>query len=289
MDFFTIKGSSTPYRLERDIYERITLKQEPYYKGGKNYAICPGCGNVIQIINLDNNNTSDSHRRLIKTYSRHVEKSIEGLSEYSREKYYTCPFSNPVNFSSTKKRMNDEEENEIINIIKKYSDCLYKMVNGISGIHFSYNKFKEMLENFLSSEGYNYLYINKFNLPYGFLNMQKGINIYKQAIYSEKGLSVEIKNAINEKSIYFHMLNYIIEKKTEEYAEIKFYLRNHKIGQEAGEQSIELVIFESRGNGDNNIIFNKRIEIDMYSFSIIMDETGSIRNIADKVLKKVLK
>lgn len=287
MNFFTIKGSSIPYILNVNIYERMTLKQEPYYKDGNNYAICPGCGNIVQIINLYNNNTLDSNRRVMSTHARHIEKSIEGLAEYSREKYYSCPFSNPVSFTSTQKRINTGEYNEIIDIINKYPDSLYKIINEISGIYFSINKFKEMLGNFISSEGYNYRYINKFNLPYGFLNMQKSINIYKQSIYSEKGLSGEIKNAINEKSTYFHILNDRIEKKIDEYAKIKFHLRNHKINKEAGEQSIELVIFEGTRNEENNIIFNKKILIDMYSFINRLDKIDNIRNITNEVLKRL--
>ncbi len=32
-----------------------------------------------------------------------------------------------------------------------------------------------MLSNFMSMEGYYYRYINKFNLPYSFFNMQKKV------------------------------------------------------------------------------------------------------------------
>jgi hypothetical protein len=286
MDLFTIKGSKTVYNLDVTTYERVTLKQEPYYREGKYYAVCPGCGNTVQIINLYTNNTLDSNKRVVKMHARHCNNYIDGFDPYSEENYNICPFANPLSFGSVQKRVNTSDYNEILDIIKKYPEYLYREINRITGIYFSENKFREMLENFMLCEGYNYKYINKFNLPYGFLNIQKSINIYKQSIYGNKGISGEIKDSINKKSKYFNVLEYKIEKTVPEYAEIKFHFRDHKVNKEAGEQNIELVIFEIGKNKETNEIFKKKIAIDMYSFVNVLNNTNKIRNISNEILNK---
>lgn len=283
MNLFTIKGNeSESYNLDVGTYEKYTLKQEPYYKDGKHYAVCPGCGNTLQIISLYNNNNLDKNKRVVKLHARHCGSSIEGFKKYSDEDYRTCPFSNPLNFTSIQKRVTNNGYNEIVEIIKNYPEYLYREINKITGIYFSENKFKEMLKNFIDYEGYNYKYINKFNLPYGFLNVQKSINIYSQSVFEGTELSIEIKKCINERSNYFNVVNNRISKKTNEYAKIKFHLRDHKISKEDGElvQSIRMVIFEEGSGETTKELFNKRIDMELYSFLSMINKANRIRLIA---------
>ena len=50
-------GVSNPYEINVENFEKLTLKQEPYHKVGKDgvprdFGVCPACDNPIQLIGL---------------------------------------------------------------------------------------------------------------------------------------------------------------------------------------------------------------------------------------------
>ncbi|AFU17041.1 hypothetical protein MC28_C093 (plasmid) [Bacillus thuringiensis MC28] len=262
MNIFKLKTDSNEiFKLTVYNYENQTHKKSPYYdmsgKEGRYYAVCPSCNNPIQIYKLYKDTTEGQG-----LHARHFGKSIRGLAVYNEERYLACELSNPESFGGETKRKNKEKSNELLTLIKEYPDVLFNEIRKISGIGFSYKKFDTMLKHFMKSEGYYYNAINKFNLPYGFLYMQKSINLYRGFLHKYSPHVNEIKEAI-QNSKYHTVIEEEIKKNIEDYAALDFYLTNHSV--KGTEETIELRIVESAEDYEN-IIFRKKIPVDKFSF-----------------------
>ncbi|MEF7638579.1 hypothetical protein [Bacillus thuringiensis] len=262
MDIFKLKTDSNEiFKLTVHNYEHHTHKKSPYYdmsgKEGRYYAVCPSCNNPIQIYNLYKDKTK--RQRL---HARHVGKSIHRLAVYNEERYLACELSNPESFGGETKRKNPKKSNELLTLIKEYPDVLFNEIRKISGIGFSYKKFDIMLKHFMKSEGYYYTAINKFNLPYGFLYMQKSVNLYRGFLHKYSSHANEIKEAI-QNSKYHTVMGEEIKKNIDDFAALDFYLTNHSV--KGTTETIELRIVESAKDYEQ-IIFKKKIPVDKFSF-----------------------
>ncbi|MEK4536350.1 hypothetical protein NST21_13595 [Peribacillus sp. FSL K6-1552] len=248
------------------------------------FAVCPACNNPIRIISLYVDKSLDENGNKMPLHARHYKKDVKNLVRYEQERYDSCPLSNFHSFSQSEKRENKERRNEIIALIKTYPEILYNYIRIITKIKFSDAKFDEMLDNFMKSEGYYYVYLNKFNLPYSFLNMQKSVNIYFQTIDNDK-YSKDMINSINQ-SKYFTVNRYNrIEKKVKEYATIELYLANHKKYSD-DKEVIELNIIEkSYKDKVESIIYKRSIEVNKTKFINIINKYKRLREIADKHIK----
>ncbi|MED3917601.1 hypothetical protein [Priestia megaterium] len=273
------------FKLNVSNYEHQTNKQEPYFNESNNeikhFAVCPACNNPIIIVNLYVKKTKDEKNNK-SLHGRHYKNSIKGLANYNEENYKSCPFSNPQSFSKVEKRINIEKRNEILSLIKVYPHILYNFIRDITKVNFSENKFAELVGNFMKLEGYYYIYINKFNLPYSFLNMQKSINLYSQILYP----NTEIIKSIND-SKYFKVSNYnMIEKKVTDFATIGLYLANHRLNS-SSDEFIDVVIYEKASKDKKeNIIYQKTIEINHTKFISFINKEAKLRSIVNRYIKK---
>ncbi|WP_130067914.1 hypothetical protein [Bacillus albus] len=262
MNIFKLKTDSNEiFNLTVHNYEHQTHKKSPYYdmsgKEGRYYAVCPSCNNPIQIYKLYKDKTEGQG-----LHARHFGKSIHRLAVYNEERYLACELSNPESFGGENKRKNTKKSNELLALIKEYPDVLFNEIRKISGIGFSYNKFDTMLKHFMKSEGYYYTAINKFNLPYGFLYMQKSVNLYRGFLHKYSPHANEIKEAI-QNSKYHTVMDEEIKKNIDEFAALDFYLINHSV--KGTTETIELRIVESAKEYEQ-IIFKKKIPVDKFSF-----------------------
>ncbi|PEC52491.1 hypothetical protein CON05_25660 [Bacillus cereus] len=278
MKIFKLKTNSNEiFKLTVHNYEQHTHKKSPYYdmsgKEGRYYAVCPSCNNPIQMYKLYKDTTKGQG-----LHARHFGKSIKGLAIYDEAKYLACELSNPKSFGEGTKHKNKEKSNELLTLIKRYPDLLFNEIRKIAGIGFSYKKFDTMLKHFMKSEGYYYTAINKFNLPYGFLYMQKSINLYCGFLHKYSPHADEIKEAI-QNSKYHTVVDEEIKKNIKEYAALDFYLTNHVVYKnKAKGETIELRIVESAKDYEN-IIFKKKIPVDKFSF---MNKVSNLKDRSDK-------
>ncbi|MEE6146240.1 hypothetical protein V2151_26680 [Bacillus cereus] len=275
MDIFKLKTDSNEiFKLTVYNYEQQTHKKSPYYdmsgKDGRYYAVCPSCNNPIQIYNLYKDKTKGQ-----RLHARHFGKSIHRLAVYNKERYLACELSNPESFGGETKRKNTKKSNELLALIKEYPDVLFNEIRKISGISFSYKKFDTMLKHFMKSEGYYYTAINKYNLPYGFLYMQKSINLYHGFLYKYSPNVNEIKKEI-QNSKYHTVMDEGIKKKIDDFAALDFYLTKHSVTGTA--ETIELRIVESAKDYEH-IIFRKKISVDKFSF---MDKVSKVKDRSNK-------
>lgn len=299
MNIFKLTTDSEKiFNLTLENYVNSTHKKEPYFHTGEKtryFAVCPGCNNPVQIYNLYVNKNLDENKNKQSLHARHYSNNVVGLAMYNQEKYNNCYLSDPHSFSSDAKHKNKEKCNELLTLIKKNPDTLYKFIRKIASINFPYPLFDAMIKNFMKSEGYYYKYINKFNLPYGFLNMQKSINLYNQYLYKYGDHLNEVRESI-QNSDHYQIVNDQIKKKTLEFVELDFYLTNHRIKNKS-EETIELRIVESV-EGRKNIIFKKVIPINKFDFmnQIFYNQNrtneitpGSPREKAQKIVDKYIK
>ena len=281
MDIFRIKNNNRIIKLTENSFQKETDRKYPYVQTingeKKYYAICPHCGNPVIIVNLYRDNIKDSVKKTIKLHARHVKSTIKDIAEYNESSYLDCPLSNPESFGSSIKRApGSNMNNDIFNLIKNHPDLLYGMCRSIIGINFSEKFFIKMMEDFAAAKGYEFRYINKYNLPYSFLYMVDNKAITFQKIFNNE-IGKEIENAIKDKcKIIYVDKNKQINYKTDEnarFTSLELYFSNYKRHDNNDElyESIELLIKE---NIDNNktIIFEKTIIIDNFYFTNIIEQ-----------------
>jgi hypothetical protein len=286
MDVFQInKEDDRPIALTVKNYENKTRKTDPFYVEMKNeikhFAICPACKNPIIVVNLYVDKTLDENKNKMPMHAKHCKYDVKGLAEYSQAAYDNCSFANPSKFGGTSKHNNKGRRNEIVSLIKEYPVILYNEIRSITGIDFTENAFSYMIKNFIKSEGYYYKYINKYNLPYSFLNMQKGIRIFNSQLYYSD-IRNELIKSIND-SKYFCYKNYKIVSKTNNgFYEIELYLANHNVDKEYESETIDVVIVE-KFDGKVYEIFNRTIKINLEKYINTVDKQRRINSLTDDI------
>lgn len=278
MDCFQVNiNNDKPIELNVSNYEKATKKKEPYFqivnKKMKHYAVCPACKNPLDIINLYVDKTFDENSNKMPLHAKHYNLDVVGIANYSKDDYLNCPFANPAKFGGREKRKSKNKKNEIITLLQLYPNILFNEIRSITGIDFSVERFQELISNFILSEGYYYRYITKYNLPYGFLNMQKNINIFNNRIFpSNTGKKLQ-KELINSK--YFKYKYNRIVRKTDKFAEISFYLSNHRFNGDREEEYIDLMIEEKQGSTEN-LILRESIKINYEKYINMIEKQKKI-------------
>lgn len=262
MQLFKILNDNKIYKISRANFEKLTDKKYPYCqeikKRTRYLAICPACENPISFINLYIYDQTDNVRKRA-THGRHITKSIPGLAEFNESKYKECPF-HKENVGKLYTDIPGSYKNlEVIRLIETYPEELRECLSNILGFRISKNKFQDFLSQFISSKGYYFEDITKFNLPYYFLYL-----LPNQILYNCKVLDVEIKDEINKNSKYFKVDdNQRLLKKVNEFTEFEFILIEHNKKDE--QETIVYKLIE-RQQEIKNVVFNKKIDINELLF-----------------------
>ncbi len=260
---FKILNNNATFPLTVFNYEKVTKKNFPYYQciNGKikHFAICPICGNPIQIINLYNKNII-SDKGLPTLYAKHYSKSVDKLATYNKNNFMNCPLRSKTSFNSHNKHSDKGRFNEIVNIYKKNKELIKRTIQAISGINFSQKKVENIFEKFQKEEGYYYEAVNKFNIPYSVLYLSGNQNIFGQ--YINKNNEELIKSF--ENSIFFELNEYQIVSKDSYFAEINLYFLNFKDSKNSFPTMT--MIIEEKSKGQTNKLFEKVVDIDISNF-----------------------
>lgn len=222
MNVFGLKGSKIPYNI-KESYEHETRKQYPYFAHKEHpdshYAVCPECGNPIQIIGLypskEKNDTS--------LFARHVGHSIKDLATYDQGKFESCNLANPKEITqNAPKHSEPAKYSYIIELIKNYPEILQRSMSAICGVNLSDKLFLLMLERFIKEDGYKYKYITIYNLPYVVLCLSGNSIIDYQFLQKDSWLKREKrfidniqlgeKNNITSKNIHMYCIHKIKNK-----------------------------------------------------------------------------
>lgn len=266
MDVFSIGGIS--YELTKENYINATNKKEPYFQGKSYFAICPCCGNPIQIINLFKEEYEENITRRRRLHARHLLRTVLGVAEYNEEKYHSCKLHNPVAFALRIIRNNDIKNEELKQLIEKNKKKIIYDIKSITGIYFKNERLEEIINFFLKNKNYCYTYINKFNIPYSILYTEKSINMYGQILNINNELGQEIYSSIERNSEFF-MINeekkIIKRENVTFFSKIFFMIHDHRINN--GNQTVSLKIFEE-GNNEKNIILERTIRMTEFIYKL---------------------
>lgn len=267
MNIFSIEGKA--YQLTKENYIQATNEKEPYFKEGSHFAVCPCCGNPIQIINLfkeENKEDEEDEEYLIKKsrkiHGRHLRMSIIGVAKYDEEKYKLCKLQNPIAFNLGEVREKEDENEELRKLIERNKNNLVNDIREIIGISFEKQKIEEVIQSFLSNKNYRYRYTNEFNIPYAILYTEKPLNIYGQKLNLNSEISNEISLSVKTKSNFFKINeeDKKIEKKEENKSCTGLFLIGHRHRINNKVQFINIRIFEECDN-NKNIILEKIIKM----------------------------
>ena len=266
MDIFSI--GEIIYKLTKENYINITNKKEPYFQGKSYFAICPCCGNPIQIINLFKEKYEENITKRRRVHARHVPRSILGVAKYNEEKYHSCELHNPIAFTLRIVRNNYRENQELKQLIEKNKKEIIYDIKEITGIYFKNKKLEEIINSFLKNGNYCYTYINRFNIPYAILYTEKSINIYGQRLNVDNELGKEIYFSVKKNSNFFKINEEgkrIIKKENITFfSKIFLMIHDHRINN--GIQTIRIRIFEE-GKNKENTIFERTITMKEFIYN----------------------
>ena len=169
-------GESHP--LSIDNYNTETRKIFPWFQdigsGPKHFAVCPGCDNPVEVINLFIDTVKGEDRDSHPLYARHYRNNVTGIANYSQVDYDACPLSNPASLQGKQTpRLPGVKTDEILKIIIDHADYVRYMMDGILGLTMPDAMFKEILTSFQSQNGHLYRSVSHVNIPYAILYMAK--------------------------------------------------------------------------------------------------------------------
>lgn len=123
MDVFAIeKGKAL--KLSVDEFEKQTCHEYPYYRTKKDkrlslYAICPECGNPIQIVNMYGEEMMQNVTHKVTLYGKHTSRAVKGFPYWNEVEMKNCSLYKPSPLGNTEIRTKAEESEEIKEIIEK--------------------------------------------------------------------------------------------------------------------------------------------------------------------------
>lgn len=247
MNVFCLVDTRVTERLTEDNYSEKTNRKSPYYRPEISaqcpyFAVCPECGNPIQIINIFRDNMIENITGRKGLHAKHYNSSIPGLALYDKRKYVECVLKAKVSLGYKIRRTDEAENEHLRELVENNRNRIFRYIKEITNIFFKNDKMNNWIEEYLHNRYYEYKGANERNLPYSILVTSHSINIFGQRI-SDSELGNEIKTIISEKSKFFKIVDNRIVSKVQKYAEIHMLFYRHKIEDEY--ETIKVKIFES--------------------------------------------
>ena len=279
MFVFKLKvGSTDFYKLEENIFTRMTGRKSPYNVANedtiKHHAVCPGCDNPLLVINLhvDREYEDESgESKKAPLHARHVKYDVANLADYDEEAYLECPYANPSSSISRAKRKPGKTSNEILALIKAFPDAIALVLSKSLGIFFEEELFESMLNTFKKEEGHLFRFVNKYNLPYSFAYMADRQNLWRQRIdIWNSDLGKEIAKTITNSSQWTWVNDRgVIVRKGGVKPSVKseFYFTDIVVVEKDDVKTLQFdFLIEQTCNGEHDEVFRKTISFDDFFY-----------------------
>lgn len=262
MDVFAIEKGK-PLILSPDEFEKQTHHAYPYYRTNKDkrlclYAICPICGNPIQIINMYGAEMIQNVTDRVCYYAKHTSKAVEGFPYWNIGVMKRCPLYRPSPLGNREVRINTEESEKIKRIIEDNWHQIKWDIRNIVGINLPNVVMEKIKEVFMNSHAYSYKAVNEYNIPYAMLRYQQ-MKLIFHSFLLKSDLSKTICDTINCQSMYFEVLNGEIKRKLNGRYYLGIYFSTCK--KEIGKQYIHMSLCEVNEVGKEHPLFEEKIEM----------------------------
>lgn len=190
------------FEITIDNFVDATHKKEPYFqvdtKGKeKHYAICPECGNPIQIINLFGQEYEEQITKKRNTHARHTGKNILGLPKHDQLKYLGCPLHKASSFSCRRLRNDEVYNSNLLSLINKNKSKIIKDIREITGINFKNDYLEKIIKTYINSNNYSYSHTHRFNIPYSILYTSMSLDLFGRYLFIDNCISNEIERIVN--------------------------------------------------------------------------------------------
>lgn len=263
MDVFSLDGrSSLPLTVEG--FEKATGKVAPYFQMNSGrmsyYAKCPGCGNPISIVNLYTDRRMEADGSAMALHGRHVCHAVAGIGDYSEEDYLDCPYANPETFSGTGKRKPGSRESAVLqDLLCHHAEIILVRVREILGFYIGERFFEGMLDQFHAANGIHYRHVNRWNLPFSVINLNRSLNLRGQSL-SKYGPLRDLQKEFPTK--YFELSNkgVVTPRQQGSKAEFRVFLTGHSV-QHPETVTIQFEEY-SAPNQDRSKVFAQELEVD---------------------------
>lgn len=265
------KEKGQALELSVDEFEKQTCHEYPYYRAKKNkrlslFAVCPECGNPIQIVNMYGEEMMQNVTRKVTLYGKHTGRSVEGFLDWNEAEMKNCSLYNPSSLGNTEIRTKTEESEEIKEIIENNWRKIKQDIRSIVGVNLLNTVMEHMYEVFMESHAYSYKAVNKYNIPYAILRYQEAISICHTFLF-DSSMSANVKDKINNNSKYFEILGKKIKRKVSGNYNLGIYLTKYQ--KKEHKQYIHMVVYEVDGNRKEgrNIILEEKIEMKSWIYA----------------------
>lgn len=158
-DFKLKTESYEIFQVEKGVFEEKAKGEFPYVQNGRQYAVCPSCGNTVQIIGLY---TMDS------PYAAHAGQNIPGFFPWRQDAYEACPRSAKGRRIQKSDRLKSETENTraVYRILRDHLPETVYAARKFYGIYFSKEDVKRALNAYVKRNLFLYPWGTTGNIPY---------------------------------------------------------------------------------------------------------------------------
>ena len=191
MDVYKLMPNEIPHKtISRESFEADTRRKTPWYQTNErgkeaHFAVCPACENPIQIIGLYN-----LPRNLEAPYGKHLTHGVPRLADNNPKARENCPYFKPRQHQkSDRKQSIDGLPLKILCLLINQFDRVLYLMQKCTGITFSENYARKMLQTYRSEEGYLYTGATLMNVPWIFTYMADSQSLFGQRVGSNRELT----------------------------------------------------------------------------------------------------
>jgi len=163
-------------------------------EGGKErqYVVCQACDNPIQIIGL-----YEPLAHTARPYGRHTRKRIKGFEDFDPEVFTWCPYVKKRTARSRKqKRAFNDIALKTLGIVLFQFDRIIYILEKETGLQISEKLAQNILDHWLTGEGYLYSGANLQNIPWMVAYRTRSLSIFGQKIVDNERLKANIEKNI---------------------------------------------------------------------------------------------
>lgn len=182
----------------KEVFETETKREPPFYqiKNERNlvFALCPACGNPIQIIGFYKDNEKPFMDNPKKPFGRHYCKDIEKIGKHNQTTYEMCPYRRKKHYIRTEKRAGESLTGVQIRLkFIEHFDKVVHVAQKSMEIRYGEGIIKKMLLHYKAWEAWQYTGATLENIPWTFLYMSDSQQLYGQYIKKGGYLHRELK------------------------------------------------------------------------------------------------